>query len=128
MMKLRIFCVLAVTAICLAMATSALADAQADYTAEVMADNPFVYLPLDETSGGGDVLNGVVAVNVGSTGVGGTYTVGAGGGFANVNSPLGMGKDFNPIGLSYDATIQGLVQGAAYGAVQSFTTDFLVNM
>ena len=120
-MRYQVFCVLAVTAVCLAMATSA----QADYISEVAIDAPFLWMQLDETS----VTNGMAAANSGSTGVGGTYQVNpANGTFIDVTSPVGPAKDFNVINFGgvLEPDILLSDQGGYY-AMSAYTVEFLLN-
>lgn len=43
------------------------------YQATVLADNPYIYFPMNEV-----ITNGATAINLGSSGINGTYTVPAG--------------------------------------------------
>ena len=125
-MRSRIVCALAVTAVCLAMATTA----QASYPGEVTIDDPFLWLRLDEVV----VLNGDNALNSGSTGVGGSYETNAlYGDFTDVTSPAGPAKGFNVLDtgpyIQPDIVVQdqdiGDVNG--YRTLSAVTVEFLLN-
>ena len=121
-MRFRDLCVLAVAVACVATATLA----QADYVSTVLADSPFLYFRLNETA----VNNGDAVANVGTTGVGGTYVVNANGDFGDPASVAGLspGKQFNHYVAATDGgTINVPAQGAAYGALNAFTYEFLLN-
>ena len=119
-MRSRILWLLAVTAVCVAMAT----PAQADYASEVTTDSPFLWMKLDETS----VTNLDAAVNSGSTGIGGTYHVNANGNFIDVTSPVGPAKDFNVI--NFGGVLEpdiALADQGGYYALTAYTVEFLLN-
>ncbi len=125
-MKARISCVLAVAAVCLAMATTA----QASYPGEVTIDNPFLWLRLDEVV----VLNGDNALNSGSSGVGASYETDASyGNFTDVTSPAGPAKGFNVLDtgpyIQPDIVVQDQDLGDAngYRTLSAVTVEFLLN-